>query len=762
MEDTALSLDVSTHPRKLFTRGDVVPHDAVDVNQNFFSDNEPDDDDDDLEFSEGEDDDEELDEDKILAQATEHGRISHYPGENEHATQQQTEAQKAPRSVIAAGVESLKFLYSGVFLVFSIIVVTTAIFTKQTYSTGQKNIPPVVVFLTYWFLILWMAFMKGSYGCLIGLQPIPKAMYLATHPRTFKCTSLAHKGNNLERFIVGRQFLVISSIFLINYLTTTVPDAQVLGMSKTMNDVFLSSGLATILITTILGQLTGQVNAGKCMLDFMNNYFMLFTTYVCLALELSGLLHAVYLVQIILSMISGKPIESNESPRSLVQNLFFWGRVLMSTTILVFAFTVTLKAMLDGKTLMWSGLPSYVSVIIFFVVFGLASILEGVEIALSAAASLPEAVLAHHAIARKNCKRAFVGKKLKTFFVGRQICATTCMFIIARITTLNYTSADSHVFGVSTGLQNFFNTGLLGALMTTIVASLTFRIMASSFPVFFLSNPFVYLIIRFCLLLQKIGICSIARAFARYHKIFLGYQPDAVYLDGAERHGTEPVTRRDKDIDRLVIILKILYSLALFVFSVVLVMTGIFKHKARGTSEMQIPPVAIFFLFWSLIVWLAFLEGGQGALVGLQAVEKSLYAESHPRSHRCTSLAHRGDNLERFIVGRKFLVVAIMFFINALTVFSTSTTVFNLPKSVDEMFLATGIAVILVTIMLGKLTSHVNATSCMLDFANNYLLLISTYLSLAIEFSGLLHSVYLVQIIFSRITGKPIESNEVS
>jgi hypothetical protein len=63
--------------------------------------------------------------------------------------------------------------------------------------------------------------------------------------------------------------------------------------------------------------------------------------------------------------------------------------------------------------------------------------------------------------------------------------------------------------------------------------------------------------------------------------------------------------------------------------------------------------------------------------------------------------------------------------------------------------------------MLGQLTAQVNAANCMLDFLNNYFMLFTTYVSLAIEFSGLVHSVYLVQIIFSKITGKPIESKEV-
>jgi hypothetical protein len=39
-----------------------------------------------------------------------------------------------------------------------------------------------------------------------------------------------------------------------------------------------------------------------------------------------------------------------------------------------------------------------------------------------------------------------------------------------------------NIFGVSDGLQSFFNTGLLRAVIMTIVASLAWHIIASAFP----------------------------------------------------------------------------------------------------------------------------------------------------------------------------------------------------------------------------------------------------------------------------------------
>ena len=117
----------------------------------------------------------------------------------------------------------------------------------------------------------------------------------------------------------------------------------------------------------MMGQLNSQVNASRCMLDYINNYFATFTVYVAFAIEFSGLLHSCYLVQMLVSRLAGQPIQSKEDPRTPVQKVFFWGRVLMSLAILGFAFAVTFAALFQGSTTMWQGVPEAVSIVLFFI-----------------------------------------------------------------------------------------------------------------------------------------------------------------------------------------------------------------------------------------------------------------------------------------------------------------------------------------------------------------------------------------------------------
>ena len=116
-----------------------------------------------------------------------------------------------------------------------------------------------------------------------------------------------------------------------------------------------------ILFTCMVGQLNTQVNASHHMLDYIDNYFGLFTLWVAMFIEFTGLLHSSYVVQLLVAKLAGQEIESNEEPRDGAQNLFFWARCLFSLAILAFSFAVTLEALFTGQTTMWEGVPAWVA-----------------------------------------------------------------------------------------------------------------------------------------------------------------------------------------------------------------------------------------------------------------------------------------------------------------------------------------------------------------------------------------------------------------
>ena len=424
----------------------------------------------------------------------------------------------------------IKSILSMVFILFCVVVVSTAICTKQTNATSESGVHPILAFFTFWVSLMWLALLEGALNCTVGLQPINKDMYSGSHPKTYKCTNVSHRGDNIERFIVGRQYLDLMIVFITSFMVTAIDDASVLGLPQIVNDIFLGSDLAVIICTIVFGQLIAQINSAPAMLDFMNNWIIVASTYIALCVEMSGILHAVYFLQWCLSKAAGKKPHSNEPPKSPIQKIFFWFRVVMSMGMCVFAITVFMTALLGGNTPVNDNIPKSVSIISLLLLLFLGGFMEALQIAMMRVKYLPSDQIESSPTVSRNLDLIFERNNLEPFLVGRQIAQTVIMFLIARIITVDMQEGEDNLFGVSDGTQAFFNSGLLNALVSTIFASLCWRVTANEFPMVFLSSPIAIWILRLCLWVKATGICDAAWIFAMMHQWIARYRPDAVYL----------------------------------------------------------------------------------------------------------------------------------------------------------------------------------------------------------------------------------------
>jgi hypothetical protein len=291
------------------------------------------------------------------------------------------------------------------------------------------------------------------------------------------------------------------------------------------------------------------------MLDYINTHFMTFTYWVAFIIEITGCMHTSYLIKYICYWLAGKPVVSNEPPREGVQLIWFWGRVVWSLGILGFALAVTLSALFKGQTALWPGVPESVGLILFFVLMMVVGLLEGMQIAFFTVAKLPKSERGDAPMAMRTCEVLFRngGKNLPGFMCGRQMTVTLCFFIIARVTTIQVEAGEENIFGVSDPIQKFFNTGFLGAVITTILGSISWQLVASSFPIAFLSNPIVYIFLRLALALEATGICAAAWFFALIHKKIMKFQFDEVYVGtpeerAAKQHADNPDALKNLDM----------------------------------------------------------------------------------------------------------------------------------------------------------------------------------------------------------------------
>jgi Silicon transporter len=444
---------------------------------------------------------------------------------------------------IFAPLNVIKSLFSSALFIFSLASIMGLIFTSQTKIAEQ--IHPALAFFVLWGAAIWLTMIEGSQASIVGLAPINRELYKTSHPIAYKCSLVCHKGDNLQRYLLGRQFMVVLVVFIINNAGSPLEGAELWNYPEVLSTIFLASGLAMIFYTVMFGQLSSEVNASLCMLDYLNNYFGLFTVYAALALEWTGIVHAGYLIQMIVCKISNTEYETNEPPKTGLTLVWFWFRVLFSVVALIFAFAVTLTALFQGKTTMWSGVPPAASVVLFFALMALVGLLEATQISYFAVAKLRVAERGSNWFAKKTCDRLYAGKdgqpgvNLPGYMIGRQLCVVSCMFFVAKVTSTNVAPGEPTIFGVSEGMQAFFNTGLLGALITTIVGSIAWRLAGSAFPIFFLSTPPAWVMLEVCLGLEASGLLNGAWVMGWIHKRIAGFQRDEVYIGTAEERAAK-------------------------------------------------------------------------------------------------------------------------------------------------------------------------------------------------------------------------------
>ena len=484
-----------------------------------------------------------------------------------------------------------KNVFSAALLVFCITLLTAAIFTQQTRATASSyGVHPAAAYVALLVALAWLALIEGGLNCLVGLRPLDPAVYKDSHPLAYRSTQVGHRGKNLDRFIVGRQYMDLTMVFTISFLASAVPGASVLGLPDLVCTCFLSTGLAMTLVTIVLGQLALQINAANCMLDYMNSYAMLGSTYLALAVEASGICHVVYLVQRIVqashhytnkraAAAARETVEladndSTASPASadldvtddttattitktqpskttLWTNIAFWFRVLLSTSLLCFALVTVFVATFHGDTKMVSGVPGWASLLLFIFLIFLVGMFDALQIAFMAVVHIPQEQLEHRPTALANAQYVIQGNRLQSFLLGRQIGQTVVQFWLARLTTLNIPLEEGrNIWGVPDLVQKLFNGGLLGAIVATVLASLIWRVLASEFPLAFLNLPVSKPIIYLCLGAEQTGIINIAWSLAALHRKVTGMRPDQDYLDEINNDSHDIITICD-DKDKM-------------------------------------------------------------------------------------------------------------------------------------------------------------------------------------------------------------------
>ena len=100
--------------------------------------------------------------------------------------------------------DQAKFVFSGLLLILSIALTFYAML--QQVTTFWKIVPGWATLILLLVLLFWLGVVEGLMLSLVELKKLGTDSYVkTTHPNVHSVMKTINKGDNLERFLMGRQ-----------------------------------------------------------------------------------------------------------------------------------------------------------------------------------------------------------------------------------------------------------------------------------------------------------------------------------------------------------------------------------------------------------------------------------------------------------------------------------------------------------------------------------------------------------------------------
>merc|ERR1712183_1080611 len=172
-------------------------------------------------------------------------------------------------------------LFSGVVVCYSIVEQKTSMW---------KEVPGWASLLIFIFVLWCLGVMEGLQIALVELKKLNPEYYKTSHPTAYKLGQLACKGDNIERFLMGRQVSVVCAAKLTTIHGRT-EEGFLFYVPPWVQAIFLETGLLACVVVVIVAQLMPQIVASIYPVQFLELLVMRPAYYACIALESTGLTH---------------------------------------------------------------------------------------------------------------------------------------------------------------------------------------------------------------------------------------------------------------------------------------------------------------------------------------------------------------------------------------------------------------------------------------------------------------------------------------
>jgi len=164
-------------------------------------------------------------------------------------------------------------------------------------------------------------------------------------------------------------------------------------------------------------------------------------------------------------------------------------------------------------------------------------------------------------------------------------------------------------------------------------------------------------------------------------------------------------------------------------------MTVIFYGVGAGLALLPGPVALHFVLLFGCVTLLAYLEGLQVAILALENLDYTVYRENYPSGCKLMDRATQPDAVKKFLCGRQFFVVFVVFLMAQLTTFPDFPSG-GMPEWLFILCIDTGLSGALFVLMWGQLLPQITAADYPLQFCGLPGSMAVLYLCLGFEFLG--------------------------
>jgi len=171
---------------------------------------------------------------------------------------------------------------------------------KSSFAISFSFLPSWFGFILLLIMLSLLLLLEGALVCLVDLSKHSSISYAEHFPRAAYLHSQNNDEESVMSFIIGRQILVIFTVFIAAQLTG-MPDLKKFPFTDSsfpdwIHSVFLAPGVLGGIVTVVFAQLTSQMLATNYPVQFLNMPGMTYVITLCKLFDWVGLVHLTWVV----------------------------------------------------------------------------------------------------------------------------------------------------------------------------------------------------------------------------------------------------------------------------------------------------------------------------------------------------------------------------------------------------------------------------------------------------------------------------------